>query len=221
MLNIPKNLISGFRALVDLPINEVKVIAEFLPKIPLGTGPNDFHNKLQGQFDIENISIISNTIFSLGNLLLKKDNNGIENIANDLITSLTKKVKSPLEQNEIDDLKQKLYIILYNSENLKSTFKALSLLSENDIVYRDSRIITDMRLLFDDDNLSESNNRKALIIHRLRIEAYKNETFKNFYISLDSKDLSKLKESIDRALDKEQEIKNSYSENIYFINPTE
>ena len=220
MLNIPKNLIPGFKALVNLSMSEVEAVAGFSSEIPSGTGPNDFHNKLKNQFDIENISLISNTIFSLGGLLLKKYNNGIEDIINELITSLNEKIEKPLTEKEIENLKQKLTILLTNSENLKSTFKALNLLSENDIVYRDSRIITDIRLVFNDD-LIESNDRKALIIHRLRIEAYKNETLNNFYFSLDSKDLSKLKDLIDRALNKEKEIKNSYSENIYFINPTE
>jgi len=215
-VRIPNELISGFETIISLPINDIKKISSFLYTLKTGTGINDFKNKLNSEFVFPNKSGLSDTLYSLGSILLNFDES-IEEISEMLLEAIEKSVEYEYDSS---DLKKKLSLLLKNAGNLKSTFKAHELLTENNINYRDSRIFSDIRLLFNNDIYSKKNIRDAIIIHRLKIETNRNGTDENFYVSLDSNDLIKFKELINRAITKDEQIKADYSY-IKFIELTD
>lgn len=215
--SIPREFISGFEVLINLPLNEVKKIASFISTIPPGSGPKKFNTLLKSNFEIDGVSKLSSTIYSLGNLVLNAEES-LEDLSNDLSIAINSSLETKLSDDKVEELKSKILFLVSDNENLKFTFKALNLLSENDIIYRKGRVITDIRLLFNED--INENNRKAVIIHRLKIESSKNNKIQDFYFSLDSKDLKEVRELINRALLKEEQVKANYN-NINFIDITE
>lgn len=217
---IPHDFISGFIDLVNMPIDEVKEIASFIRTIPPGTGPEKFESLLNLSFPDLDLSELSPMIFSFGNILLNIEDDSIESISQMLSKDLIN--SSEINQEEIEEkhLEDKLIILFQSSNNLKFTYKAIDLISDNDIIYKKGRIFSDVRLLFDDDIENTSEDRKAVIIHRLKLESSKNNEDRNYYFSLDSLDLFKMKELIERAIIKEEKIKYDYP-NIKFIEITD
>lgn len=72
-----------------------------------------------------------------------------------------------------------------------------------------------MRLIFEDD--FNKFPQSGLIIHQLKLEYLENNEQKAFFITLDSNNILKLKEDLNRALEKEASIKRDYDK-VHFIN---
>jgi hypothetical protein len=83
--------------------------------------------------------------------------------------------------------------------------KVGELLLEYDHLFLSSRIITDIRPVFDSDlNKIPAG---ALIVHTLKLEYKQGNEEKDFYIALDTNDVKKLREQLDRAEQKAESIK--------------
>lgn len=214
-ISIPEEFISGFEILIDLPLYEVKEIANSLNEIPAGTGPKEFKEKLSSKFEKIDLSQLSPTIYSLGSILLNFSKSNEE-----LSTMLKNSLEESLDRELDEELREKIFLILNKGENLKYTFKAFDLVSDNDSTYRSGKVYSDVRLLFDDSIRTNKENRKAVIIHNLKVEVSKDGGNESHFISLDSNDLNKLKELINRAISKEEQIRSDYS-NINFIEITD
>lgn len=217
---IPHDFISGFIELVNLPLGEIKKIASFISTIPPGTGPEKFESSLNSSFVDLDLSELSPMIFSFGNILLNIEDDSIESVSQMLAKDLLNISEINKEEIEEKHLEEKLNILFQSANNIKCTFKAFDLISDNDNIYKKGRIFSDIRLLFDDDIQVNSEDRKAVIIHRLKLESNKNDQDRNYYFSLDSLDLFRMKELIERAIIKEEKIKSDYP-NIKFIEITD
>lgn len=214
-IRIPEEFISGFEILIELSLQEVMEIADYLEEIPAGTGPKEFNENLSTKFDNSDLSQLSPTIYSLGSILLN-----FSKPKEELATLLKKSLEESLEKELNEELKEKILLILNKGENLKYTFKAFDLVSDNDSTYRSGKIYSDIRLLFDETIKTNRESRKAVIIHNLKVEISKDSGNESHFISLDSKDLIKLKEIVTRAISKEEQIRSDYS-NIDFIEITD
>ena len=216
---IPKEYISKFETLSKISIENVELLGEFITTIPSGTGPSGFKELLKERFaDDKDIQEISSIVYSFGSLLLQNETS-LDQLAEEIFDSVIINFNSKSsELTEKDSFQYKILLLLKGCNNLKFTFKALELLSENERIYRDSRIITDLRLIFNDD-LAQSK-RNAVIIHRFKIESRYDNEYENTFFSLDTSDLIKIKTLIERALEKEKVMKENYSD-ITFIDISE
>ncbi len=217
---IPHDFISGFEDLVNLSLDQVKEIASFISTIPSGTGPEKFEFSLSSSFPDLDLSELSPMIFSFGNILLNIEDDSIESISQMLAKDLLNNSEISEEEIQEKKLEEKLNILFQSASNIKYTYKAVDLISDNGILYKKGRIFSDIRLLFDDDIQASSENRKAVIIHKLKLESSKNDQDRNYYFTLDSLDLFRMKELIERAIIKEEKIKSDYP-NIKFIEITD
>jgi hypothetical protein len=118
-------------------------------------------------------------------------------------------------QENPERLKQNLLEIFNNFKTLKLTLKADTLLSNDSAIYSESKIVTDIRIIFNDD-LKEPD-RNALIVHGLNIEFYSSNESKNFHVSMTTTDLKDLQDVIERAIEKESIISKEYSKDFKFI----
>ena len=120
-----------------------------------------------------------------------------------------------IKPEEISLLQNNLLIILDKISPLALSAKAFNLLSENKTTFIESRIISDIRLVFDNDIIKK--NRLAVLVHNLKIVTTENDERKEFYFSLDTNDLKMLKTQIERAEKKDELIRHQYSNEIQFI----
>ena len=170
------------------------------------------------KFESSQIISISSTIFSLGNILNTLEL-PIEEFASELTNSYSDIKELKLNVHDKKHLENRVLLVLKNIGSLKLTFKALSLLRENNQNLTESHIITDIRLVFQEQ--IENRERHAVIIHKLKLEFRKDNENKEFFLALDNNDLVKLKRQIERALEKEELIKQDYQNTISFIDISE
>lgn len=219
-IQIPTPFLPGFQSLVNITAEQAHEIAMFLQEIQVGTGNNNFEKQFNERFPKLAESRVASTIFSIGGFRETELNEkSVKEIAVLLSEAFERQSRSALEANLKEHLQQNLEIILNSAAKLALTYKVFGLLSENNRVFRQSRIVTDLRFIFNSE--LENKERKAVLIHNLRFNVTENEERKDYYFSLDSNDLQKLKEQINRAIEKEQLIKEQYGDAISIINVTE
>ena len=128
--------------------------------------------------------------------------------------------KEKISEQDLPIFQEKLSVILKNCNSIRQTIRAITLNRDNEEIFKEAKIISDIRLIFQND--IKEKNRDALIIHRLRkLITYRIDDeiqHQNVhFFTLDSADLIKLKEQIERALEKEKQIISSYENIISFI----
>ena len=92
--------------------------------------------------------------------------------------------------------KDRLVRIFGGRKGLDVTMKATGVLVDQDRVYLYSKILTDIRPIF---NKKADSVDAAVIVHNLRIHYAENSDHKDFYVSLDTSDIRSLREALDRA----------------------
>jgi hypothetical protein len=217
---LPNAYLTGIQKLLTLQIGQVESIVQFLHNVKVGTGPQSFANQYEATFRGQEAFSrqLGGIIYGLSSFRLnQRERLSDQEIADGLIESLKNQAPETTE-NDQNKLSEYLLRIFSASNALKITFKAFSLLSENESVFRENHIITDIRLLFKDDIVDSA--RHGLIIHQLKINAEENGQQTDYYFSLTSTDLQKLKDQITRAIEKEKMLLEDYR-NISFITITE
>lgn len=121
---------------------------------------------------------------------------------------------APTDQ-EVDLATRRISALKPMLKPLRQTLRALELKEEFGWVYRDSRVITDIRLVFNDH--LQDTQRAALLLHQLRLTVQQGKKSRDLYISFDRTDLQMLKDQIDRALFKEDTIREDYQDKLNII----
>ena len=100
---------------------------------------------------------------------------------------------------------QEKFHALLNIKSLSSRTKAANLIVDNQIIFKDAKIISDIRPIFGDN--IEDQPIGAVIVHRLKIVYDENDELKNFHIALDEKDVESLIGHLKRTQTKSKSLK--------------
>lgn len=92
---------------------------------------------------------------------------------------------------------------LLQSKVVQRFAKALTLRNEYERIVTDTRILTDIRPIFDDDE-DEPNVEAAIVNHTLRFSYTSGDGDHEIHFALDAADLTKLTAQIERALKKDK-----------------
>jgi hypothetical protein len=109
-----------------------------------------------------------------------------------------------VENIDFDSLREKVEKLL-NVHKLKVISKATRLQLDGERLYCESKILSDIRPVFDDD--PEVDPIGAVITHTLKLGYHIGREHKEFHIVLDADDLESLKSVIDRAYAKNQTLR--------------
>ena len=216
---IPKSFLSGFDLLASLTTEETNEIVDILKNMPVGTGANTFENSFAENHPHWAETMLAQTVYSLGTF---KGSDYTEIPNSDTIKDLVESYATLGEEKQpedLDRLKHNLAIIFDHLDNLASTFKAYKLMSENGRTFTGSNIVSDIRLVFNKE-LSDTN-KGALIVHQLKITSEENYNIKEYFFSMDTADLVKLKNQIERAEEKDKLIRNQFESVMSFISITD
>ena len=203
---IPEKYEDGFIALSSIDSDRFETIIKSLSKIPLTSTIIRLANKVaeDAQIDIIEVQDIFLTIDSLIGLLDKKVSK------EDIIEQVTKVISETelitfSETNNEKEFKSRFSLLLSN-EKIYYASKADELITDNGVVFLDSKIVTDIRPIFD--IVLEDSPKVGLITHTLQIHyrTCENSNHQNIYFSLDSLDIAKLKEVLERAIIKENSL---------------
>ncbi|MES1181656.1 MAG: hypothetical protein ABUL44_02565 [Flavobacterium sp.] len=210
-LRIPKSSLPGLTAIANFDSAQISVFTKFLSSAPVGIEMNEIVSFLGKTFalPVKVPEDIVQTLISF-RVLLDSPNVSFEHLSDQLVSSYREST-----HEDAKNLKQNLLAIFENFKTLKLTLKADTLLSNDSAIYSESKIVTDIRIIFNDD-LKESA-RNAMIVHGLNIEFYSSHEARNFHVSMTSIDLKNLQDVIERAIEKEKIISKDYSEDFKFI----
>jgi hypothetical protein len=124
-----------------------------------------------------------------------------ENFSNEVFVNLiSTSIKQDIEfsEEQIESFKKRLSNLLKALEGIAFSLdiaeKASDLLIEHERIFSDSKIVTDIRPIFDSE--TEKKVEAAILIHTLKIQYKDSEATKEFYVALDSDDLDNLYEQI-------------------------
>jgi hypothetical protein len=98
-----------------------------------------------------------------------------------------------------------------DSEAFLVTAKAANIAGEFERIFNQARILTDLRPIFNDPSKKPV---AALVVHTLRIAYEDVNGLSEFFVSVHSKDIEKLIETLQRAIEKERALRASMSDEI-------
>jgi len=212
---IPRIFLAGFEALSKLTSKQAKEIANLLNGVSVGANEQTVSTLLQKKLKLKEWDSfnISSVVFSLVDLKLSR-NDQSDAFVQEMAQAYMKQTEANSDAGE--NLASNLKVILSSDGNLRLTQKANYLQSEYEKVFSDCRIISDVRLVYE--NEVDKAATHALVVHQLRITYSESGTQKSVYIALDNNDISALKESIIRAEEKDKQIRtHKYTQNITFF----
>lgn len=210
---IPDSVREGFESLVALSAAHLNLIIKKMDEFNIGDGPTDFY-ELLSPLNVPNIDEISKTIFSFCSLLIDNNDNP-RSLAEGLVDAFLAESDVKAKTKNKEKIIERLLNIFESSRKLKTSYKLYALSGEVQNAYRDSLIITDIRVAFNDS--LEEGDRNAIITHQLKLEFSKNSKRAELFINLERADLEELKTQIDRALEKENILTKDYGNVFKFI----
>lgn len=208
--NIPPEATTGFQSIIDLSTESAKDIATFLANSEISSDINELYkgldNFIKSTLKIEKSKSIVSAIASFAPLM---DGDNYEEISESLALSFKDSISPEISVSDFSSLKGNLKSILKALDNVQLSIKAFKLKTESFNIYTKSKIITDVRIIFNKE--IDKKSRKAVLVHNLHLKYNSNSETKNFFISLDLIDLKELQEQIERAISKEETIRNDYN----------
>lgn len=209
---VPDDYRDVFGFIIQADEEYISTLEKELNELPKAVLFEDFITKITQPEDGKQLQHYFEVIFSLGSLLLVDEE--VDIVVVDLLKDIDKTFSENIDLNT-DRRFQNLKRLIQASSATAFTFKFKQLKNAYPSVLTDVKIFSDVRLLFDLELYN--NERCGLVSHQLVVELNREEDSEKIYISADKKRLIQLRAAIDRALKKEDAIKNDYQSVISFI----
>lgn len=208
-IRVPREDIQWFRYFVDFDEETLKHLVKDLHNLPPTLNIPELAETLASKYDYDNEEII-NLIKSLWNWAIVTRQIGIS--ADEFIDGVISYLDGLNEEQVWDDNKTRLLKerkgilveILASSNAISLGAKAIELLFEQNIIFRNSKVITDLRPVFDED---ADDIYGLLPFHILVINCFKEGKHEKICFSLDGNDIKQLHKQLERAMRKERLIK--------------
>lgn len=200
--SIPEKYQSGFEELAKLNDEDFNKIQQSLEQIPFVSSIDNLMMKIYQLTKVEiDLEDIFSSVGSLISFIENKD--AIVEIANDI-------AKLSLDYDFIKDEDKENFIsrliILLNGKQIYYAYKAEDLLNNYGNSFITSRIISDIRPVFELD--LDEELKAGMILHNLTIHYQSNDEpfHKNISLTLTPSNIQELKEVLDRAELKEEKL---------------
>jgi len=197
-ISIPDEDLNTFKTIITLPEAEFRNFIDVLDSVENITDESGFNTISQ---ELTKIDKKYEVIISLIYTFCKFDIS-----SSFFIEELYKMLKEKFDDEILEDLtKARISKIIKDENRLKLILKAKILQRENDRLYLDARIISDIRPIF------SSKEEEVLIgqtlIHTLKIAYKESDKRLETFFALDEEDLIQMRELIERAIRKHNLLK--------------
>jgi hypothetical protein len=195
-LSIPIEHTEIFQFYFGLPRELKSKIIDILKSAEVGLSPNHYSKRLVEEIPLSKnrANDIMSIYFNLSNakVTFNLDDKDFLNL---LINSL-KEVEEVEDKEYLPNVIATEMLEMINScgLNLFITYRAIGILNDNQRLFLDFNITNDIRPVFVYDE-----NKGFVIIHNLKFEYRESDKNKEIFFALDSEDLKKLKEGIDKS----------------------
>lgn len=211
VLTIPDKYRSGITKIKSLSEEAIKELSDALENAPPSLKSRDLVNKISTSITLTNDQDIHEIIKALTSLyrLQADSDTPIEELAGDVANAMKSlDDKGGGVSNEDNDKFKFRLISLLGFESLVIASKASALQTDHEHIFCSAKIYTDLRPVFG--STPESAPVGGVIVHMLKVGYHKSGSHKEFYIALDTNDLSQLKTKIERAEIKSKALSTSF-----------
>jgi len=207
--SIPSEFIIQFDNIIKIQDDDLKALSHLISDLKIAENFDDVLEKSKGVFKSISPVQLQGIIRALVSIvdIFEASNKDIEAFTDKFAKSYLYSKNGATEEESLI-LKEKLSVLLRNFKSLIITVKSQNLLTDNQRNFRDCRVITDIRMVFEDD--MKSVDKYAIVLHNLKIEYSENKNLDDFFVALDLPDLKKLKIAVDRAIEKDEIIKKTH-----------
>ncbi len=203
-LQIPDIAYEGLKLLSKMTKKEAKAVFDILENVEPDMNWESLRIQIEksGKPGGENAIAVLDAIKGLYDLRLRN-----EQTVSQLVSDVVESVRASEIAKEVkpDVLTPRLEKALSFNKTLGITAKAENVMFEHQNVYVESRILTDLRPIFFENEVASIAANS--IIHNLRITYLEDNGLKKAVFAMDSDDLVKLEEVIKRAKQKEKAIR--------------
>lgn len=204
-LTVPRRYQASLAVLRDLDEEPAQALLSALREVPWTFNSDSLSSAVATKAsniaasDVENIIPALLNLYSIKDVLELSASDVAEGVARGMEDdTVPRRVRSSPEDR--DSFQARLYELL-TIDTLEVIAKAGSLTSENEHSLRQARIVTDIRPVFEREN-PRNPPRGAVIVHTLKISYWADNDLKEFFVALDTKDVSDLSKQLTRANDK-------------------
>ncbi len=197
-LKIPKSAHEAIQALIRLSAGDFSALLEALTRAEPALDTDKFWTHVAPhakQLDGALIQSILREVFEMAEVRTSEE---VDDFA-EAIAEAASEARSegfPFDENDRKTLKDRLVKIFEGSGGLEITMKAAGVVADQDHLFLQGRVLTDIRPVFDREGKSVD---AAVIVHNLRIHYAESADDKDFYVALDTGDLRSLRAALDRA----------------------
>jgi hypothetical protein len=199
-LQIPDEYKPGFEQLVTISSESINELINALRQVPPSLLIEHLASTVASQVQTLNIKNVEYVIQSLISLYNFREYSGAS--IEDLVERISQAVQDDEELPDISDqqkqeLEERLTTFLKFDGVLGVTSKAIDVVRDHERVFTRSRVLTDMRPIFESD--IEKGPAGIALVHMLKIEYADVDGKHEFFVALDSIDLEQLRQQLDRA----------------------
>ncbi|SRR6266404_3042059 len=208
-ITIPEPYESGLATIVGLSDDSVSELVSALRTIPAKLFPYTLAHEISPNVQSIPVDDLREVIETLQSLYLTKVYHEVPAnvMADDIAEAATENGLSEqlkLSGLDRDKFRDRLATLL-SIESLEILAKALGILRNNQNVFHEARIISEIRPVFGS-NVEEPPP-AAVLLHMLNITCHGTDGHKEFFIALDTDDIEVLRDVIDRAETKAESLK--------------
>jgi hypothetical protein len=218
-LTLPDYYVPGIKGLIGLTEAQAKeLISALQAEQPIYYHPTQLAGHLESRITIDP-PLLAKIIRALAGLYTARTFTGLStsDFADVAFQAVEDKGLKPSEPESWARFKENLVELLKLEGSLAVASKAQDVVTEQDRIFSQARILSDVRSIFKDD--PEAMPSAVAIIHTLRIHYHQSGDLKSFFVAMDDQDLRKLKDAIDRAQKKSVTLRSvAKSANIPVIN---
>lgn len=208
-LKIPEAYIPAFSWMAQADNEAWNLVMSALDDLPHACSMPSLEDRMPRDLGPEAPENLGEVIYTLGSLFSTGEE--LESRVNSLVDDfLLHEQGNESGQRLASRLKQ----LIPSLKNVHRSYRLDDLLMDNQTVFTGSRIISDIRLLFESD--IEDQERMAVVIHQLNLMVRHKGEEKKWSISMSRDGLLRLKSTIERALKKEEHIREDYAGQINF-----
>lgn len=207
-LRVPRRYEEGFAKIRDLSDESVRELLIALDELPATYNEVSLSEAVANAVDTIPARDVEEIVPALLSLYsyLDYSKSTIQEIAEGVSQSVGDTgFEDPEELGEGSSLEDRLSQLL-SVDSLKIAVRAGVLAIQNERPLQEARILTDIRPIFEPDQ-PEDPPMGAVIIHTLKVSYWAENETKDFFFTLDTEDVEKLAEQLERARSKADSLK--------------
>lgn len=210
---VPEQVFPGFKIITELNDSQLNSLTNYLSNLNIGRFYGDIAGDLSDLLNVDGDDLLR-TMLSFTELLLGEEID-VAILSKNLAESYKEFSRVSMNTKETNRLKANLLLILSNFERIQLTDKVREYKVENSNNFRDFKLLTDIRFMQTDE--SDKNEKYGIILHKFYIE-YQNTVPRNeLHLHVRIEDLIELKAEIDKAIERDKMLRESFSGDIKLI----